>query len=72
MEKNQIDDIAYFISFCLEMYKNAHAISGAEAAIVFTDNGVMEYLSENFEVLHTQSPDWILAEIEDYIKSDIK
>lgn len=32
----------------------------------------MEYLSENFEVLHTQSPGWILDEIEDLIKADSK
>lgn len=72
MERNKTDDIAYFIAFCVETYKNAHNISGAEASVVFSDHGVMEYLAENFEVLHTQSPDWILAEIEDFIKADTK
>lgn len=72
MERNHNDDIAYFIAFCVEIYKNAHNISGAETSIVFAEHGVMEYLSENFEVLHTQSPGWILAEIEDYIKADTK
>ena len=72
MEGNRIDDTAYFIAFCVETYKNAHNISGAEASAVFSDHGVMEYLSENFDVLHTQSPGWILAEIEDFIKDDTK
>lgn len=72
MERNRIDDIAYFVAFCIEIYKNAHAISGAEASAVFSTHGVMEYLSDNFEVLHTQSPAWILAEIDDYIKADSK
>lgn len=72
MERNQIDDTAYFIAFCVETYKNAHNLSGAEASAVFSDHGVMEYLSENFEVLHTQSPGWILDEIEDLIKADSK
>lgn len=72
MEHNQIDDIAYFIAFCVEMYKNAHNISGAEASAVFSNHGVMEYLSQNFDVLHTQSPAWILTEIEDYIKEETK
>lgn len=72
MERNKIDDTAYFIAFCVETYKNALHISGTEASAVFSDHGVMEYLSENFEVLHTQSPAWILAEIEDFIKADTK
>lgn len=72
MERNQIDDMAYFVAFCIEMYKNAYAISGAEASAVFSAHGVMEYLSDNFEVLHTQSPAWILAEIDDFIKADSK
>ncbi len=72
MESNKTEDIAYFIAFCVETYKNAHNISGAEASTVFSDHGVMNYLSENFEVLHTQSPGWILTEIEDFIKTDTK
>ncbi len=72
MESNKTEDIAYFIAFCVETYKNAHNISGAEASTVFSGHGVMNYLSENFEVLHTQSPGWILAEIEDFIKTDTK
>lgn len=72
MERNNIDDIAYFIAFCVETYKNAHNISGAEASAIFSDHRVMNFLSENFEVLHTQSPSWILAEIEDYIKTGTK
>lgn len=72
MERSHIDDIAYFVAFCIEIYKNAHAISGAEASAVLSAHGVMEYLSDNFEALHTQSPAWILAEIDDYIKADSK
>lgn len=69
MERNHIEDISYFVAFCVEIYKNAHAISGVEASEVFSAHGVMEYLSDNFEVLHTQSPSWILAEIDDIIAS---
>lgn len=72
MDRHKTDDTAYFIAFCIETYKNAHNMSGAKASAVFSDHGVMEYLSDNFEVLHTQSPGWILAEIEDFIKADTK
>lgn len=68
MNKSQIDDIAYFLAFCVEIYKNAHSLSGAEASAIFAKNELYDYLSENFEVLHTQSPAWILEEIEEIIK----
>ena len=67
-ERTQTDDIAYFIAFCVEIYKNAHSLSGAEVSELFYAKGVMGYLTDNYEVLHTQSPRWILAEINDMIK----
>lgn len=54
MDKNKLD-IAYFLSFCIEQYKKEKGISGAEAAQLLQGYGVLEYLKEHFEVLHTQS-----------------
>ena len=61
-------DIAYFISFCIEQYKNEHHLSGAEAMRLFADYGLLDYLSEHFEVLHTQSRQWLMEDIEEFIK----
>lgn len=60
-------DKAYFISFCIEQYKNAKGLAGAEAMQVFSRYGVLEYLQEFFDVLHTQSSQWILADIDEFI-----
>ena len=75
MHSNQIEDvdkkkqdIAYFISFCIEQYKNEHHLSGAEAMRLFADYGVLDYLSEHYEVLHTQSRQWLMEDIEEFIK----
>lgn len=54
MDKRK-QDIAYFISFCIEQYKNEKGISGAEAMALLAEYGVLEYLAEHWEVLHTQS-----------------
>lgn len=62
-------DIAYFISFCLELYKNEKDISGAEAMSIFSQYGVLEYLTEHFEILHTQSAQWILEDIGEFINT---
>ena len=67
MNKRKLD-IAYFLSFCIEQYKKEKGISGAEAARLLQGYGVLEYLKEHFEVLHTQSKHWLLADIDEYIK----
>ena len=66
MSKRSLD-IAYFLSFCIEQYKVAKHLSGAEAAKIFDKYGVLEYLEEHFEPLHSQSHQWILEDIEEFI-----
>ena len=63
MEKKQ-RDISYFVSFCVEHYKHAKQLTGSEAMALLDRYGVLDYLAENYEILHTQSHRWIL-EIEE-------
>ena len=65
--KDSKDAITYFIAFCVEQYKNAKNLSGQEAFDRLDQYGVLAYLSENYEVLHTQSAQWILEDIEEFI-----
>lgn len=67
MNKKNLD-IAYFLSFCIEQYKKEKGISGADAARLLNRYGVLEYLKEHFDVLHTQSKQWLLADIDDFIQ----
>ncbi len=60
-------DIAYFLSFCIEIYKNANDMRGAEVSNLFSKTGLTTFLAENFESIHTQSPQWILEEINEYL-----
>ena len=68
MDKN-LKDITYFISFCIEQYMNAKGINEDEAMATFTKYGVFDYLKDYFEVLHTQSRQWIVADIEEFINN---
>ncbi len=61
------DDVAYFIAFCIETYKNTNGMTGAEASRLFSATGLTEFLADNFEPIHTQSPQWIMEEINEYI-----
>ena len=65
MKKQQ--DIAYFLSFCIEQYKNEKHLSSADAIDVLGKHGVLDYLAEHYEMLHTQSRQWLMEDIEEYI-----
>lgn len=65
--KTEKESIQQFIVFCLESYKVDQGISGAEALQDFERYGVITYLTDGFEVLHTQGQEYIVADIKDYI-----
>ncbi|MDR2172500.1 MAG: DUF3791 domain-containing protein [Planctomycetaceae bacterium] len=58
-----------FVSFCIEMYAGKYEISGSLVARQFEDYGVLDYLFENYDALHTQGWGYILPLIDDYIGS---
>lgn len=59
--------ISYFVSFCVEQYKNAKYLTGNQAFEELNQYGVLDYLVENYEILHTQSYQWILEDIDEFI-----
>jgi hypothetical protein len=59
--------ISYFVSFCVEQYKNAKHLTGSQAFEELNQYGVLDYLVENYEILHTQSYQWILEDIDEFI-----
>ncbi|MBO4741673.1 MAG: DUF3791 domain-containing protein [Bacteroidales bacterium] len=61
-------DVAYFVSFCIEQYKNKNGLSGEAAMQLLDSYGVLQYLSDHAEILHTQSRQWLMEEIEEYIR----
>lgn len=70
MKNNKYKDaITYFLSFCVEIYKNAHSLTGAEASTILSESGTLNYLEDNYDVIHTQSHHWILADIEEYLST---
>lgn len=67
MSKQEYDK-SYFVAFCIEQFKIHRGISGEEAANMLFSSGVSQYLSDNFEVLHTQSRQWLMEEIDERLK----
>ena len=70
-EKHQQDSskkILLFLSFCIESYKIHKATSAEEVLFLFNKYGVIEYLTNYFDTLHTQSKEYIMEEIDRFIK----
>ena len=67
MSKQEIDK-SYFLSFCIEQFKQSRGITGAEASEIIFSSGIAEYLTDNYEVLHPQRRQWLLEETAERLK----
>ena len=61
-------DIALFVAFCIEEYGAAKGMSGEQVLDLFSKYGLVDYLSEFYDVLHTQGRQWLIEEIDAYIE----
>ena len=57
-----------FVAFCIEQYKMATKKTGCEVEQMFSQQGVIKFLIDHYEVLHTQGEQAILSEIDEYLK----
>lgn len=57
-----------FLVFCIEQYRLRHQLSSASVLALFLRFNVDRFLRDHFEVLHSQGTDYILHEIEVFIK----
>ena len=61
-------DIALFVAFCIEEYGAAKGMTGEQVLDLFSKYGLVDYLSECYDVLHTQGRQWLIEEIDEYIE----
>lgn len=67
--QNNSTEALLFLSFCLENYKEHKKISAEEALFLFQKYKVLDFLENVFDALHTQSKDYIMCEIDTYIRN---
>lgn len=68
MEVKMDKKVNDFIVFCLEIYKARKSMNGKDVYELFEKYGVLKYLEEGYEVLHTQGDGWIINDIDEYLK----
>ena len=56
-----------FFIFCLEHYRHFKKITAMEALLSFRKTDAFQYLADGYEALHTQSKDYIVADIDEFI-----
>ena len=56
-----------FLAFCIEAYKMKLGVSGAKVAEYFEDTGLMDFLQENYDVLHTLGRKQLIDEMERFL-----
>jgi hypothetical protein len=62
-----MDKILRYKIFCLESYKNAHGLSGAETFNTFNDYKVFDYLTNCYDVLHSTGQMYMVKDIDQFI-----
>lgn len=68
-QQNKLNPVQSFQLFCLESYRSEKGISGTKALDDFKHARVFDFLASGYEVLHTQSKNYLLAEITEYINN---
>ncbi|WP_434292030.1 DUF3791 domain-containing protein [Clostridium botulinum] len=68
---NLTDDekILEFVSFCIENFKVKFKMKGKDVANLFDESGVIDFLIDGYDVLHIQGKDYVLFEIEIFLKN---
>ena len=59
---------AEFLSFAIEAYKTKLGVSGAKVAEYFDESGTLDFLLENYDLLHTVGKEQLLSEIERFLR----
>ena len=62
-----MDKEGKFLIYCIERYRQIKGLTGVEVVALFNQYGIMEFVRQFFELLHLNSDEFIVKEIDDYI-----
>jgi hypothetical protein len=65
--QNNSQPVLLFLSFCIENYKEHKQMSSDEVLYLFRKYDVIRFLTDGFDVLHTQGKKYIMTDIDRYI-----
>jgi hypothetical protein len=62
-----MNDCLDFMVYCLEYYKKDKNINGAQAARIFSEHDVLDYIKSCYGALHTTPPKYIVEDIDGFV-----
>ena len=57
-----------FVIFCIENYKVYRNLSGKEILKMFNNYGVLDYLENHYDILHTTGYQYMNKDIDEFLK----
>lgn len=60
---------AIFLIYCMERYRHFKGLSGKEVANLFEKYAIYGYVTKYFEALHIMGDNYIIDDIDGYIKN---
>lgn len=64
-----MDEKTPFIVYCIEEYKSAEKLTGKAVIELFNNYRVIDYIRSYYEALHTTGRQYIVDDINQYIKA---
>ena len=61
-------DTLDFNVFCFESFRSEKGLSGKDTIELFNRYGVLDYLERYYDVLHTTGRDYLINDIEEFIR----
>jgi hypothetical protein len=58
-----------FVIFAIEEYRNRKKIDGKTAIGLFNKSGLLQYIEEFFDILHSNGIEYLINDFDDYFKS---
>ena len=60
---------AEFLAFCIEAYKMTLGVYGAKVADYFEETGLLDFLLDNYDLLHTLGRKQLVVEINRFLEN---
>ena len=70
MNENDLKNVE-FVIYCIETYKGRKNLDGKTVYQNLKETGAVDYIDKNYEALHTFGDEFIVWNIDEYLKNKV-
>ena len=60
-----------FKAYCIELYADHSSIPSNEVYSIFENNGILQMLDEDYDILHGHGFEYIIHDIKEILENDV-